>query len=143
MKKIVWFCSVIFCINAASAATAPKDYTVFLAKNHEYTLANEEGKSIVVKTGAAKIHSAQLVCSDKNCHHLKGLVIHTEDRLRIALLNVRKLKNVIKYHPQWVANSNTAYKGKGKYYYLKIDQMPEVWLGVANKKVSQVGIKTK
>jgi hypothetical protein len=146
MKKMLICILMIVCGAAFAANTtlkSPKGYTIFYSKTNEYTIANERKTSTTIKTGIVKLNSSQLVCGDQHCKRLKGIIFHTNNGLRIAVVNTNKLKNVLKYNPQWVANLNTATKGKNKYYYVNVSPTPTVWLGVANNKIAQVGIKTK
>jgi hypothetical protein len=147
MRKILFYLvliSISGMVFANSVLKTPKNYTVFLSKNNEYTIANERKTPAVVKTGLVKINSSQLVCADKNCRNLKGMVFHTANGLRIAVVNINKLKSALKYNPQWMANLNKAAKvSNSKYYYINVSPSPQVWLGVANAKIAQVAIRTK
>ncbi|MCX6796844.1 MAG: hypothetical protein NTW06_05120 [Candidatus Falkowbacteria bacterium] len=147
--KTILFCLLLVSCGLAFAANSvpasPKGYTVFYSKNNEYTIANERKTSATVKTGMAKIDSSHLVCADKNCKRLKGLVLHTTNGLRIAIVNINKLRDVLKYNPQWMANSSAATreKNKDKYYSIEVSPAPEIWLGVAKAKIAQVAIKKR
>jgi hypothetical protein len=147
--KTILFCLLLsscwLAFAANSVPVSPKGYTVFYSKNNEYTIANERKTPATVKTGMAKIDSSHLVCADKNCKRLKGLVLYTANGLRIAIVNTNKLRDVLKYNPQWMANADAATreKNKDKYYSIKVSPTPKVWLGVAKAKIAQVAINTK